>query len=130
MRRNINVFVLTLGAFFLCGIFLVFVFAPYTVVAQEEDLAIGISPLYPKPHESVTVTLESFVIDLVRSRIAWSVNGISQKSGFGERSLVFVTGGTGNVSRIAVSIQTPDGESITRTISIRPQENDGLWQAP
>ena len=114
---------------FLFMFLLAFLFVLAEIANAQEVISVGINPPQPGPNEEVVVGVESFLLDLDRSRISWSLNGASSKSGFGEKSFSFKTGAAGSVSMISIVVEPQTGERVSQTFIVRPQEVILLWQA-
>jgi hypothetical protein len=77
----------------------------------------------------VEASLESYVVDLSRSYIRWSVNGKVVTEGDGEVNAVFETGAFGEATRLSVSALSFDGQALSKTLTLRPAEVMLVWQA-
>lgn len=109
-------------------------FAPFLAVAQivpklENVIVLDITPVNPGPEEQITISAESFSIDLDTSTISWFVNDVLAKQSIGETVFRFVTGGLGSVTTIDVVAETSGGSIETKQIIIRPTDIDLVWQA-
>lgn len=107
---------------------------PLTVAAQfgvggADALTLTITPERPGAYTRVEAELESFVVDLSRSFIRWSVNGAVIKEGDGEVNASFETGAFGEATRLSVSAFTFDGQVLSKTLTLRPAEVMLVWQA-
>ncbi len=98
-------------------------------VGGADALTLTITPERPGAHTRVEASLESFVADLTRSFIRWSVNGKVIKEGDGEVSADFETGSFGETTRLSVSALTFDGQVLSKTLTLRPAEVTLVWQA-
>jgi len=117
-----------------CFLFSFLLFAPLTASAQfgvggADALTLTLTPERPGAYTRVEAELESFVVDLSRSFIRWSVNGKVITEGDGEVSAVFETGAFGETTRLSVSALTFDGQVLSKTIALRPAEVQLIWQA-
>lgn len=85
--------------------------APFAASAQSlgdtDPLTISISPAYPRPYDTVTVTVGSNSIDLTASTIRISVNGAVVEEGL--RSTQVKLGGPGTKTTIAASATNTEG---------------------
>lgn len=107
---------------------------PLTAGAQigaggVDPLTLSIIPERPGAYTRVEATLESFVADLSRSYVSWSVNGRVINEGEGEVSASFETGAFGETIRLSVSALTFDGQMLSKTLTLRPAEVTLVWQA-
>ncbi|MCX6757485.1 MAG: hypothetical protein NTZ44_01205 [Candidatus Nomurabacteria bacterium] len=105
-----------------------FAFSAHAQVASS-DISIDISPEFPKPNETVKVTLSSFSIDLNKSNIAWSVNSKEVITSVGKKDFTFEMGGFGENTYIEAKIYTTGGQSLIKNISVSSANIDMLWEA-
>jgi hypothetical protein len=101
---------------------LAFFFAAGAAHAQAlgaEPLTLTLSPQYPGPYQTVTVTPVSNLIDLSRSTVTISVDGKVIHTGTGTESASFTTGGPGTSNTVTVSVASPDG-IFTQSATVRP----------
>jgi len=106
---------------------------PAVVAAQgipgiSDPVTISLSPENPRPDSTVTVTIQSFSVDLDSSLITWTVNGKKVSSAVGQKSISLNAGKLGSVSRVDVSATAP-GVSVTQSVIIRPADVSLLWEA-
>jgi len=97
---------------------------------QETDITLSLTPKYPAPNQNVSATLVSQAIDLDKVLISWSLNGETLLGGIGKKDFQFNVGSLGTTVNLSVSIDTTEGTSLQKNISIRPTETDMLWEAP
>lgn len=97
--------------------------------AIQDLLNITAIPKTPAAHETVNVTVESYLSDLSKATIAWSKNGTTMLRGIGKTRFSFENGGSGEMTRIGITITTNDGVTIARTLSFRPAGVTLLWEA-
>ncbi len=102
-----------------------------TVFAQVQntDVTLNINPTYPAPNQNINATLGSYVLDLNKANISWSVNGKEIISGVGKKSFSFNTGNMGSSLILEARMNTIDGQSIIKNITLTPTEMDMLWEA-
>lgn len=109
-----------------------FVFAQDTIPTQipelEEQVDITATPKYPKPFESVVVTIDAFGIDLNNAIITWTENNKTTLQGKGEKTLRTQTKARGEQLIIKVTIDAPHSKKIERTITLNPQTVDIVWE--
>lgn len=101
----------------------------YTETTTGGQLSAEIFPEDPGAFTATSINLISYEIDLNSSNILWSINGVKQKSGIGQKSLQLTTGALGKKVLINIEALSPDGRDITKQISIIPAEVDLLWQS-
>lgn len=86
-------------------------------------------PASPGANEKVSVKLESFSFDLNSSEIIWAIDGVIKDKGFGKKNFSFKTGSVGSVSLIKAVIKTKEGDTVEKTLVVRPAGVDILWEA-
>ncbi|OIP66699.1 MAG: hypothetical protein COV32_02960 [Candidatus Yonathbacteria bacterium CG10_big_fil_rev_8_21_14_0_10_43_136] len=95
----------------------------------HDYLEINTSPKSPSPNEIVKVSVESYLTDLNKATIRWSLNGKVIASGIGKKSFTFKNGPSGKTTRISISIVTNSGENITKELSWNPIGLTIIWEA-
>ena len=116
--------------YFLLGLLLFLI--PQTAHLQtniEEQISIDLSPRYPGPNELVFVSIESFQIDLNKSKIDWSINNSLIESGFGLKNFSFTTGFLGEETSLKIRIEKKNGQIVEKIYSINPGEVDLYYEA-
>jgi len=96
---------------------------------RNTDIILNISPEYPGLNQNVNATLNSYVIDLNKTNITWSINNQEESIGIGKKSFSFKTGEIGSSIIVSATINTIDGQNISKTITIVPANIDILWEA-
>ena len=96
---------------------------------RDTDIVLSLSPEFPTSNQNVTATLSSYAINLDKANISWSVNNQAVSYGVGKKVFLFTTGNLGATQNISVVVDTIDGQSIQKQISITPTNVDMLWQA-
>src|SRR3989338_8758623 len=96
---------------------------------RSTDIVLGLSPEFPSPNQSVTATLSSYATNLDKANISWSVNNQEMGSGIGKKVFSFNTGNLCSPLSLNVLINTIDGQSVQKTISLTPADVDMLWEA-
>lgn len=110
------------GVFFACLLAVLVCSVPPAhaqALPNTEQISILLSPAYPRPYDTVKVTLESSLLDLSASSISISVNGTV--IGEGERSATFRVGAAGVKSVLVVTTKDTDG-THTETKTITPTD--------
>lgn len=102
--------------------------APLHAQVRNADVILNIFPQYPNPNQAVTATVSSYVIDLNKANITWSLGGGEASMGIGKKSFTFNSGDTGSPLNLSVSVDTVDGQNITKTITITPAGVDLLFE--
>lgn len=104
-----------------------------TTSAQTIDLTQNLSvtqnPERPRAYETVSIAIESYLLDLNSATISWSVDGKLLEKGTGNKTFKVKLGAVGTLTTINLSIQARTGESIEKTFRLRPAEIDILWEA-
>lgn len=94
------------------------------------DLSINAIPSNPAPGEVVSLTVQSYGLDLTQSTLVWAYNGTVVAQGVGKTSISIkapVAGAAGVISATVQASGTQDGASTT--IVLRPASSDVLWEA-
>lgn len=95
----------------------------------QTEIGLEISPENPNPNSSVVATINSYGTNLNSASITWRVNGKTQKSGTGEKSISFTVGGENTTTILSVTIKTQEGETIEKTLRIKPVVVDLIWES-
>lgn len=118
--------------FFLISIF---VFAPLSVFAAPvefpnlgEPLIIDIAPASAGPGEAVTVTINSYLLDLDRAGISWFVNGVQKDEGEGKTEFAITLGRSDTETSLDVRVIDISGGSASFSTILRPVELELLWE--
>lgn len=88
-----------------------------------------LSPKVPGANEDVTISINSYTMDIDGSNIIWYVNKDAFKNGVGLRTVTIHTGDFGERSVVDIVIMTPTGRKINKQIVVAPAEVDVLWEA-
>ncbi len=94
-----------------------------------EYLSVRINPQNPKPGEKVMISIESYLTDLNKATIGWTVGGKLLSRGIGFTSFSFPVSSSGDQTKVTVSITTNVGDVITREFSFNPVGLTVLWEA-
>ncbi|HVU06500.1 MAG TPA: hypothetical protein VHC46_01220 [Thermodesulfobacteriota bacterium] len=116
----------TLLALFL-ALFSVSTAAAQSIPGIAEPVTFQISPEFPRPNTSVTVSAQSFSTDLDRATFTWYVEGKVFKKGVGITS-ISVPVATAAIS-VSVNVATIDIGTVSNKATIRPGSVDLLWQS-
>lgn len=95
-----------------------FALGAHAQMLGAEPLTISVSPEYPQPYQTITITPSSNLLDLVASTVTISVNDKVIGKGSGQ-SVTYQVGPAGEVDTIAVSAVTPSG-TYTKKIVVHP----------
>jgi len=126
MKKGGLIFILVSILFFGFSLFLT---NTASAQVQSTDVSLSISPKYPAPGDKVTATLSSFVANLDRANMTWSIDGETMLSGVGKKSFSFTLGKLGSTTQLNVDIQTIDRQSFSKSLSLNASEIDMLWEA-
>lgn len=100
------------------------------VSAQElfsgPQLFLAVAPQYPKPGESVTLTVQSPVLDLSQRMITWRNADTTVLEGEGETNYRFTAPPSGERADISVHV---DGIADDPSITITPLSVDLMWES-
>lgn len=97
--------------------------------AITDYLDVKANPQNPGPNETIHVNVESYLSDLNKATIRWSVNGKTIDHGIGKTAFSFKNGGAGVTTRLTISITTNAGENITKELTFSPVDIIVLWEA-
>lgn len=86
-----------------------------------EPLTISLSPQYPRPYQTVTVTPQSTAFDLTGSSITVTANGTVVHTGTGAERTNVTVGGPGSATTIVVRA-VHDGQTYTKQVVVRPAD--------
>ncbi len=107
--------------------FLLCLVPTHTSAQTASDIDIKTSPSIPEPGQKVTLTLESFSVNLTDSNIQWFAKGQLVKEGQGVNSITFIA--PNESLTFAVQIMTPERTEIIKSITISASSVDLLWEA-
>ncbi len=126
-----NSFKIIIMSVFIC--FAVFSFLSFFNTAsaqvQNTDITLSISPSYPTPGQNTTATLSSYVTDLNKASISWSINNEEIGAGVGQKTFSFNAPQIGSTLVINARIETVTGQTLAKNITIEGNGIDMLWQA-
>lgn len=92
------------------------------------NLSIAIAPQNPKPGDQVTVSLQSYSLDLNRSKITWSVNGVEKRSEVGLKNYYTQAGTAGQTMTVSATIESAGGAINSKEVSFIPAGVDLLFE--
>lgn len=114
---------------FILSVLFLALLAPGIAYAAPDIMTIKTNPKTPGENQDVTVTIESYAVDLDTARIIWSVNKEPRKEGIAEKTFKLRTGALGEKIVVDIAIFTAIGSQINKQIVIAPSEIDLLWEA-
>lgn len=97
---------------------------------RDTDITLNLSPEFPNSNQNVTATLGSYSANLDKAYISWSLDNEEVSGGIGKKVFYFTTKNSGITLNLVVTINTIDGQSIQKTITVTPTDVDMLWEAP
>ena len=100
--------------------------AQFSLTGMGSALSISFSPATPSPGDTVTVSVQSSLVDIQDSDILWQANGKNVAQGKGVDSARVIAGALGAETRIVVTVVTSDGTSASTEATINPTELDLL----
>lgn len=101
---------------------------PEQIKEIKQQIDINVSPESPKPNDDVTITVETYGLDLNSTNIQWSINGKEKLRGNGEKRFTFNVGNAVE-SRVVLNIYPKNQPTITKSFIFNPSNIDLLWQA-
>lgn len=112
--------------------FSLFAVTPLLAVAQfgfgasfeEANISLNLNPQFPSPFENVSVSVDDYTLGVVGSRISWEINGVVQSQVNNERTINFNAPGVGESTTVSVQITTPDNQTFTSEVVIKPLYTD------
>lgn len=121
---------ITRSFFFILSFGLATLIFPVSAFAAASDLvSVKTVPATPGPHQSVTISIDSFAVNINSASIVWYVNKEPRKEGIAEKSFTFNLGDFGTVSTVDILILTADGTQVKKQVILAPAEIDILWEA-
>lgn len=108
--------------------------SPFMLYAQgipgiSEPVTFVVSPEFPKPNQTVSLSAQSFSTDLNKATFKWTVNGKVFAQGAGLKEITIPSGKAGALTTVSVSVVTADIGTVTNSVSIRPAEVTLVWEA-
>ena len=98
-------------------------------VGVDEQISIEQIPTIPKPLESVSIRLTSFMTDLNKAKITWSQDGTVLLSENGATTNIIQAPASGKTSRLTITIVKENGGTVTKTIILSPADVDLIYEA-
>lgn len=97
--------------------------------ALSSELNIDIIPTYPRPSETVFLSLSLYTDDLSSADIAWYRDGKLELQGKNKIKYSFKNGPSGKETKIEVRIKLVSGVVFSRKLSITPANIDLMWES-
>jgi len=116
--------------FSLLLIILTFPFAVQGASIRGDDaIIISVSPEFPGPGESVTITASGRSFDSNQAVFIWSVGGKEVLRGPAEKNYMLETSRSGAAAYISLSVASAEGARYQKSITVTPSLIDLLWEA-
>lgn len=96
--------------------------------APIDGVTLSNSPEKPAPNENVTVSVESYLIDLNSSSIIWLVNGKEVAKGIGIKKIDIKAPNIGKKTNIVVIIGANNGKEVRKSVTIKSGSVDIIWE--
>ena len=114
-------------------IFFTILFTPFNYTNAQfqspiDGVTISNSPEKPGSGDDVTVTLESYLIDLNSSSIVWLLDNKEISKGIGIKKVKVKAPIAGKKSQISAIINTSDGRNIRKAIIIKSGSVEIIWE--
>ncbi len=92
-------------------------------------LDVKINPSNPGPNVPVQITIESYLADLYKANISWSLNGTVLSRGIGRTSFSFQNGPSGQTTYVSLSFTTNTGVAVNKDFYFTPVGVTIMWEA-
>jgi hypothetical protein len=117
----------------LIGIAFLFAAAPLFAAcparaADTSALQLGMSPQYPKPGDTVTLTATNYLGSPDGMTYVWSVDGTIILQGVGEKTFSLPAGAGGDTHTVLLSVEQNGAVAGTATATVRPADVDLIWE--
>lgn len=108
---------------FLGALMVLSMLGPLPAAAQVSSapVTISISPQYPRPYQTISITPRSNLLNLAASSVTVSVNGTVVEEGSGVLTAYTRTGAPGERTSIRVSVVS-NGQTYVATAEVRPAD--------
>lgn len=114
---------------FIFSVLLLAFLTPGIACAALDLMSIKTNPKTPGENQDVTITIESYAVNLNTAKIIWYVDKMPRKEGTAEKTLTLRTGALGQKTTVNIMILTAEGAEVNKEIVIAPAEIDLLWEA-
>ena len=104
-----------------------------TLTAQAQvltpDFSLSSIPENPDPSSQVSISVQSYSVNLNQTTITWKYNGSVIASGLGKTSITLISPAAGKTATVSASM-TPTGfDTVSASLILRPGSIDMLWEA-
>lgn len=104
-------------------------YAQNVQIVNAGDIFLATNPTLPGPFEKVTLSLESYVVNLDTSGITWIVDGQQIAAGVGQKNITVATRDIGDPLLVEVRVQWNQIDTLVKRVRIEPSYVDLLWEA-
>ncbi len=102
------------------------VHAQFGLPGTNGTISIAFSPTSPKPGDTVHLTVQSSLLDVLESDILWEADGKKIAQGKGADSTSLKAGALGTETPVDVTVITTEGTAVSARVVIVPTELDLL----
>ncbi|OHA58889.1 MAG: hypothetical protein A2571_00715 [Candidatus Vogelbacteria bacterium RIFOXYD1_FULL_44_32] len=112
-------------------IILVVLLSPLAATASErgKNILFTVEPATPGAFTNTTISIRSFMFNLVASEITWYLDGVEYAKDFNLSTIDFITENWGNPTEVKAQAKLISGKTLTEAITIYPARVDLLWHA-
>jgi hypothetical protein len=96
--------------------------------APIDGVTISNSPERPAPNETVTVTIESYLIDLNSSSVIWLVDGKEVTRGIGVKKITTKAPNVGKRITVLAVIGANNGKEVRKSVTLKSGSVDIIWE--
>lgn len=95
---------------------------------EAGSLQLNMSPQYPSPGDTVTVTATDYAPNASSMSYLWSVNGVVTEQGIGDTSLPVIAGSAGSSQNVTVQVSENGTVEDSESVTVRPADVDLIWE--
>ncbi len=114
---------------FLITFFLSFSFSNAQVQTSIDGINMTTNPEMPAQGVDVTVSIESFLVDLDSSSIVWQADGKTIGSGVGLKEIHITSPKTGGFVKVTAIVKSSDGKETRKTTTIKSGSVEIVWES-
>ena len=116
--------------FTLIAIFTLFAINANAQISTPIDgVDIQLDSAYPRPGQSVEVSIESYSFDLNSSSVVWTVGGKVVEQGVGIVKIKVTSPQIGKKLEVRAGIKGADGREVQKSITIQTSSIDIIWES-
>ncbi len=114
-------------------LFITIFFTPLSLTFAQyqspiDGVTISNSPEKPGPGDTVTISVESYLIDLNSASIIWRVNGKDTEHGIGLKSIKIIAPPAGKKTTVSVIIGANNGKEVRKSVTIKSGSVELVWE--